>query len=865
MSLLGALCISLGLVVSANPGDDWRIQDHVVLEDEVMFVERNITVVEGGWLDLRGSTLIFNNTEAGEHVLKITDNGRMSTRASTSGKMCEIRPMDAESPTQIYASWASVISLEDLSVIDCGYFTNGTTTVFHPAIEIEYTNNIILRNSTLEGDFRSLDLRSCRNVVIEDSYFDDSWRTAISILFSLNVTIEGNNILDGGINVRSSTEISILGNRVDSTFSGLGIDMSDGVLIKGNDFPIGGRIGCRFWNSKSVVIEENVFFNSSSWSHITKGLEIGSSSFITVSKCQFENLSHGIDVYNFEKFSKPFTYVTGNSIFNCTTGIYLASGNNTLIDNRISKSSTGLLITDVSSDGYDANPSGNTIRRCRIEQSTVGIRIIKTMDTTLAGNQFIENGYDIETTSSPSTVEKNGTHTSWESSAISLTGGDYHSINCEFISGGTVIDASGGASVRIEQSSIIHTGMVALARDSSLVTLLNTTHPRKYDVDGTSTMEVFWDVEVSIHPESDPADTLAGIITVLDSVTRVVNETSIDINDAMPKFVILEFELKGEMKDNRTPHELRAEAIDRSSTIIENITKYLKIFILIDDVVPKLDVVSPEDEVHTNSRVLCSGSAVDNSDDNVSISFYIDEEIFWQGFRAWNLPLDLQDGRHTVAVEATDSQNNTALWSMYLVVDTEPPSIFITSPPSHEYATSDTLVVIEGTVTDAWDLAINGETITLEQGGFHSVHDLLTDGTYTFEIRARDEHGNEAVLEIIIMRDTEPPDIDLEDYPATTRKTIALINGTTAADCAVVLLDGNDIEFSPSGVFKLELILSEGSNAFEVRAVDDLGNENRMTSPHRDNRSCQWDGVRSTGHRDSSTSGTRGNGEGSGW
>ena len=149
---------------------------------------------------------------------------------------------------------------------------------------------------------------------------------------------------------------------------------------------------------------------------------------------------------------------------------------------------------------------------------------------------------------------------------------------------------------------------MAFARDRSQVTLLNTTHPRRYDLDGTSTLEVYWDVEVSIHPESCPSHTLAGHIVVRDSDSEIVNETSIDVNDGAAKFVILEFELRGDSKDNRTPHELRAEAMDRYSTISENMTMYRRIIILIDDVPPELDVTSPEGEVHTSSKVLCKGS-----------------------------------------------------------------------------------------------------------------------------------------------------------------------------------------------------------------------------------------------------------------
>ena len=60
VGLLGALLISLGLAASGTPGDEWRIQDHVILEDEVMTVERNITVVEGGWLDLLCQHVLTN-------------------------------------------------------------------------------------------------------------------------------------------------------------------------------------------------------------------------------------------------------------------------------------------------------------------------------------------------------------------------------------------------------------------------------------------------------------------------------------------------------------------------------------------------------------------------------------------------------------------------------------------------------------------------------------------------------------------------------------------------------------------------------------------------------------------------------------
>lgn len=191
------------------------------------------------------------------------------------------------------------------------------------------------------------------------------------------------------------------------------------------------------------------------------------------------------------------------------------------------------------------------------------------------------------------------------------------------------------------------------------------------------------------------------------------------------------------------------------------------------------------------------------------------------------------------------------------VKETTPPVIIITSPTEDEI-TSNSLPVVNFTVTDSGS-GVNPDTIgvTIDDGnkitdgitkttitnGYmcsYSVSETLSDGTHTIYVDAKDFDGNNAVQRTVNFTvDVTPPELSVispVNNFATNNPSITITGTardiTSGLESVTIRINGGaaqEIEVNPNNSFAYEASLTEGANTIVVTATDIGGIQSSVT------------------------------------
>ena len=207
------------------------------------------------------------------------------------------------------------------------------------------------------------------------------------------------------------------------------------------------------------------------------------------------------------------------------------------------------------------------------------------------------------------------------------------------------------------------------------------------------------------------------------------------------------------------------------------------------------------------------------------------------------------DGMYSVVVEAVDAAGNRSEKVHSLTLDTTPPdvSIMAESERFEVGTTAFNIVATDATEIGTRTLKVNGKTVSVNASG-RAVYTFTAPGTYTFVATAKDAAGNigTETRTIVVTENT--------DFNAPTIDIISPASGSyTNASKVSVIATIDDAEggyigwtvrlHSPNGnirviatgdgaVFNAEIAnygVSEGTNIFEIEAVDAAGNVTVVT------------------------------------
>jgi len=187
----------------------------------------------------------------------------------------------------------------------------------------------------------------------------------------------------------------------------------------------------------------------------------------------------------------------------------------------------------------------------------------------------------------------------------------------------------------------------------------------------------------------------------------------------------------------------------------------------------------------------------------------------------------LSDGQYTFTVQATDAAGNTSSDTRDFVVDTVDPSVSITSGPSG--ATSDSSPTFGFSVGGASTVECSIEGSFGPCSGATSHTEQLSDGSYTFRVRASDTAGNVSTQTRSFTVDTLAPTVSITSGPTgpTNDSTPTFgfsVSGASDVECAIA----GELDSCSGGNSHTES-LSDGSYTFVVQATDAAGNTTSKT------------------------------------
>jgi|GEM_PF-4428228 len=199
--------------------------------------------------------------------------------------------------------------------------------------------------------------------------------------------------------------------------------------------------------------------------------------------------------------------------------------------------------------------------------------------------------------------------------------------------------------------------------------------------------------------------------------------------------------------------------------------------------------------------------------------------------------IPLKRGENSLSFSATDAAGNITEAHRTVLLDPTPPEWTITSP-SQGAVVASKKITFTGRVVDALSsvtsVTINGNKIVPSPSGdFSTTLPLNSEGENRFDLIAVDAAGNRAVVNMTVIRDTQPPDLKLTvptaglytDEPALSLAGTASDRGSSVASLTA---NGTPIPIR-EGRFKTTLALSEGENVIQIAATDAAGNTRTLS------------------------------------
>ncbi len=282
-------------------------------------------------------------------------------------------------------------------------------------------------------------------------------------------------------------------------------------------------------------------------------------------------------------------------------------------------------------------------------------------------------------------------------------------------------------------------------------------------------------------------------------------------------------------------HTLWVRAYDRTGNCVTR-----TVDVIVDTVPPSVGIISPgEGYLDSTGDVTISwtGSDATSGVDHFSVS--------WEGGSPVILPASadsytfagLGDGSHLLTVTVHDRKGLTSSDTVTVIVDTQPPSIAITSPAQGGYVNdADVMVSWSGAdsgtgisyyVTSIEDMASFNTT------GTSCIFSNLADGTYTVMVSAYDQLGNYRDVTVTFTVDTLAPTLviispvegrSFNETSLTVSWTTSDVNPGTAH----VRFDGGAWEAAYDQHY-IRTALTEGHHNVDIKVTDAAGNA-RMAS-----------------------------------
>lgn len=164
-------------------------------------------------------------------------------------------------------------------------------------------------------------------------------------------------------------------------------------------------------------------------------------------------------------------------------------------------------------------------------------------------------------------------------------------------------------------------------------------------------------------------------------------------------------------------------------------------------------------KISSLSIVVDGGTALTNTSTGVTVT------SITNGYSVTYVPQTaLTDGSHTVVLNITDNDGNTATAvSRTFTIDTVPPTLSITTPANATTYTNVSSLTVVGVTNDATSspvtATVNGTAVTVDASGNFSKTLTLTTGSNTITVIATDAAGKTSTVTRTVVLDQTAPTI----------------------------------------------------------------------------------------------------------
>jgi hypothetical protein len=251
-----------------------------------------------------------------------------------------------------------------------------------------------------------------------------------------------------------------------------------------------------------------------------------------------------------------------------------------------------------------------------------------------------------------------------------------------------------------------------------------------------------------------------------------------------------------------------------------NNTRIILLHVYRDTVSPSLVIDQPDNGMITNQpTVVVSGQTEPGAALKIN-----DNLVHLDANGRFEFTVMLTEGVNNITIVATDAAGNEVPLWRNVNLDSVPPTLNIITPPNG-LITNAAEIDIRGIADGASSVKLNSIGIKLLGQTFVTTL-KLNPGLNTLLFEAWDDAGNHASLQITVIQDANPPQLDIV-YPKDnlfTGNSVLVISGssdignTVTVNGAPVVLDPNN------GQFSYIVLLKEGTNRIVIRAVDKIGN-----------------------------------------
>ena len=262
-------------------------------------------------------------------------------------------------------------------------------------------------------------------------------------------------------------------------------------------------------------------------------------------------------------------------------------------------------------------------------------------------------------------------------------------------------------------------------------------------------------------------------------------------------------------------NDIRIVAKDRF-----NNTRNVLIHVIRDTVPPSLSVDQPANGAITNQPTI----TVQGETEPGAIVRVNDDIVAVDPNGRFEVKVMLTEGENNISIVATDAAGNEVHTNRIVNLDSVPPTITVITPPNG-LVTNIGELDIRGMANGATSVKLNGIAVKL-LGETFVTSQKLGPGVNTLLFEAWDDAGNYASLQISVIQDSNPPQLDVV-YPKDnlfTSNSVLVVSGSSEVN-NVVTVNGVQVTLDPNnGQFSYMVLLKEGANRIVIRAVDKIGN-----------------------------------------